>query len=204
MLFASVILTNCGGGSKNESEKKEETHVVEKEVVEKTVTKEEEVEKTVTKEEEVEKTVVEEKVVKSPVNEKCGSFELSIYNSAKSKIIKGQDYTYYFNKARQYVNNSSEKSYEAVVNFEQAIKLFPKNGGVYSDIGNCYRGGFKCYEKAKYYYSKAIENGFSQGFVYYNRATCNYELDKLDEMKSDFEMSRELGWSNDYYKLSEK
>ena len=133
ILFVSLILTNCGGGSKNESEKKEETHVVEKEVVEKTVTKEEE----------VEKTVVEEKVVKSPVNEKCGSFELSIYNSAKSKIIKGQDYTYYFNKAWQYVNNSSEKSYEAVVNFEQAIKLFPKNGGVYSDIGNCYRGGFK-------------------------------------------------------------
>ena len=27
---------------------------------------------------------------------------------------------------------------------------------------------------------------------------------KLDEMKSDLEMSRELGWSNDYYKLSEK
>ena len=136
--------------------------------------------------------------------EECTNFNVSIYNSAKSKILKGQDYTYYFNKAWQYVNNSGEKSYEAVVNFEQAIKLFPTNGGVYCDLGNCYRGGFKCYEKAKYFYSKAIENGFSKGFVYYNRAICNYELDKLDEMKSDLEMSRELGWSNDYYKLSEK
>ena len=135
--------------------------------------------------------------------EECTNFNVSIYNSAKSKIVKGQGYNHYFNKAWQYVNNSGEKSYEAVVNFEQAIKLFPTNGGVYSDLGNCYRG-FKCYEKAKYYYSKAIENGFSRGFVYYNRAICNYELNKLDEMKSDLEMSRELGWYNDHYKLSEK
>jgi tetratricopeptide (TPR) repeat protein len=135
--------------------------------------------------------------------EECTNFNVSIYNSAKSKIVKGQGYNHYFNKAWQYVNNSGEKSYEAVVNFEQAIKLFPTNGGVYSDLGNCYRG-FKCYEKAKYYYSKAIENGFSEGFVYYNRAICNYELDKLDEMKSDLEMSRGHGWTNDYYKLSEK
>lgn len=134
----------------------------------------------------------------------CINFNVSSYNSAKSRIVKGQDYNYYFNKAWQYVNNSGEKSYDAVVNFEQAIKLYPTNGGVYSDLGNCYRGGFKCFEKAKYYYSKAIENGFSRGFVYYNRAICNYELEKLDEMKSDLEMSRELGWSNDYYKLSEK
>ncbi len=134
----------------------------------------------------------------------CTNFNVSSYNSAKSKIVKGQDYSYYFNKAWQYVNISGEKSYEAIVNFEQAIRLFPTNGGVYSDLGNCYRGGFKCYEKARYYYSKAIENGFSKGFVYYNRAICNYELDKLDEMKSDLEMSRDLGWYNDYYKLSEK
>ncbi len=134
----------------------------------------------------------------------CSNFNLASYNSAKNKILNGQDYNYYFNKAWQYVDQAGEKSYEAVVNFEQAINLHPANGGAYSDLGNCYRGGFKCFDKAKYYYTKAIENGFSRGFVYYNRAICNYELNKLDEMKMDLEMSIEQGWNNDYYKLSEK
>jgi len=95
-------------------------------------------------------------------------------------------------------------SYNAVVNFEQAIKINPNNGGIYSDLGNCYRGGFKCYDKAEYYYTKAIENGFSRGFVYYNRAICNYELNKIDKMREDLQISRDLGWYNDYYKLAEK
>jgi tetratricopeptide (TPR) repeat protein len=134
----------------------------------------------------------------------CLSFEINIYNSAKSKIVKGQDYSYYINKAWQFVNQNGEKSYDAVANFEQAIKLYPTYGGYYSDLGNCYRGGFKCFEKAEYYYNKAIENGYTEGFVYYNRAICKYELNKLEEMKIDLEMSRQLGWNNDYYKLSEK
>jgi tetratricopeptide (TPR) repeat protein len=115
-----------------------------------------------------------------------------------------QSYNFYFNKAWQYVNQFGEKSYDAIVNFEEAIKLFPTNGGVYSDLGNCYRGGFKCFDKAELYYTKAIENGYTKGFVYYNRAICKYELNKLEEMKMDLETSKELGWNNDYYKLSEK
>ncbi len=134
----------------------------------------------------------------------CTNFDLTSYNLAKKKIVIGQDYSFYFNKAWQYVKNSGENSYDAVVYFEQAIKLYPTNGGVYSDLGNCYRGGFKCFDKAKYYYSKAIEYGFAKGFVYYNRAICNYELNKLDEMKADFEMSRKLGWNYDPHKLAQK
>jgi tetratricopeptide (TPR) repeat protein len=134
----------------------------------------------------------------------CSSFDLKNYKLAKSKLIKGQDYNFYFNQAWQFVKQVGEKSYDAIVNFEEAIKLFPTNGGVYSDLGNCYRGGFKCYDKAELYYTTAIENGFERGFVYYNRAICKFELNKLEEMKMDLETSKELGWNNDYYKLSEK
>jgi tetratricopeptide (TPR) repeat protein len=134
----------------------------------------------------------------------CSSFNLENYDLAKNKIIKGQSYNFYYNKACQYVNQDGEKSYDAVVNFEEAINLYPTNGGVYSDLGNCYRGGFKCFDNAELYYTKAIENGFTKGFVYYNRAICKFELNKLEEMKMDLDTSRELGWYNDYYKLSEK
>lgn len=134
----------------------------------------------------------------------CSSFNLKNYDFAKNKIIKGQNYDFYFNKAWQYVNQDGEKSYDAVVNFEEAIKLYPTNGGVYGDLGNCYRGGFKCFDKAELYYTKAIENGFTKGFIYYNRAICKFELNKLEEMKMDLDTSRELGWYNDFYKLSEK
>jgi tetratricopeptide (TPR) repeat protein len=129
---------------------------------------------------------------------------MSRYNLAKSKLIRSKDYNFYFNTALQYVRQEGEMSYNAVVNFEQAIKINPNYGGIYSDLGNCYRGGFKCYHKAEYYYTKAIENGFSKGFVYYNRAICNYELNNLEKMSEDLQMSRNLGWHNDYYKLAEK
>lgn len=137
-------------------------------------------------------------------NEFCTGFNLSKYEIAKKNISRGRDFNYYFSSAWKYISLEGEKSYNAVVNLEQAIKLNSTFGGYYSDLGNCYRGGFKCYEKADYYYSKAIYYGFSKGFVYYNRAICRYELNKLDDMKSDLEKAKELGWYNDYYKLSDK
>ncbi len=134
----------------------------------------------------------------------CSSFDLARYNLAKNKILKKQNFDFYYKTAWQFVNNFGENNYDAIANFEQALKFYPQNSGVYSDLGNCFRGGFKCYNKAEYYYTKAIDNGFSKGFVYYNRAICRYELNKIEEMKSDLEMSRRLGWNNDYYRLSEK
>lgn len=134
----------------------------------------------------------------------CVGFNVSSYNSAKLKLTKGQSFNFYFNRAWDFVNQRGENSYDAIVNFEEAIKRSPTNGGVYSDLGNCYRGGFKCYSKAEIYYTKAIENGFTQGFVYYNRAICKYELNKLEEMRSDLKMANQLGWYNDYYNLSLK
>ncbi|MBB00228.1 MAG: hypothetical protein CMN34_04790 [Saprospirales bacterium] len=134
----------------------------------------------------------------------CTNFDVELYNLAQNRVVKGQSLAYYYNTAWSNVRSSGEDSYDAIAHFEQAIVLNPANGGLYSDLGNCYRGGFKCYEKAKYYYTKAIDNGFSKGFVYYNRAICNYEMNRLDEMRSDFEMSQRLGWNNDYYELSAK
>jgi len=134
----------------------------------------------------------------------CSNFSLAGYNAAKQRIARGGDFNFYFNKAWQYVRTYGENNYDAIANFEQAIIMYPTNGGTYSDLGNCYRGGFKCYEKAEFYYTKAIENGFAKGFVYYNRAICKYELNKIDEMRADLEMSKKFGWNNDYYKLSYK
>jgi len=136
-------------------------------------------------------------------NKDC-SFNPLLFNNAKSKIISGQNFEFYYNKAWEHIKNNGEQSYDAIANFEHAQKLAPQNGGLYSDLGNCYRGGLKCFEKAEYLYTKAIENGFEKGFVYYNRAICKYELGKMAEMRADLEMSGILGWYNDYYKLYEK
>lgn len=134
----------------------------------------------------------------------CLNFSLPSYNAAKLKIEKGKDYYFYFNKAWQYVNSFGEKNYDAIVNFEEAISMYPNYGGTYSDLGNCYRGGFKCYEKAEFYYTKAIEKGFRESFVYYNRAICNFELNKLAEMRLDIEMCKKLGWYNDGHNIFNK
>ena len=134
----------------------------------------------------------------------CPNFLINEYEMAKKRIVANQNFNFYYNKAWQYVNKNGEKSYDAVVNFEQAIKRNPTNGGPYSDLGNCYRGGFQCFSKAKYNYSKAIELGYTEGFVYYNRAICYYELKQFELMNKDLTMAKNRGWNSDPYNLSGK
>jgi tetratricopeptide (TPR) repeat protein len=134
----------------------------------------------------------------------CNSFDKSAYDFAKSNLIDGRDFRFYFNQAWEFVKRNGEKDYDAIVHFEAAIKANPTFGGTFSDLANCYRGGFKCYEQAERYYTKAIENGFNKGFVYYNRAICRFELKNLLGMRSDLNQAKALGWNNDYYKLSGK
>jgi len=151
------------------------------------------------------KNIEEEKVEDKDLNTKsCGEFDIRLYKEAKLNFNDGYSYSYYFKTAWDYVKNEGEKSYNAVLYFEEAIKLNPENGGTYSDLGNCYRGGFKCYKKAEDAYNEAINKGFQKGFVYYNRAICRYENGNLDGMREDLQMAKEYGWSSDNYNLSNK
>jgi hypothetical protein len=151
------------------------------------------------------KNIEEEKVEDKDLNTKsCGEFDLNLYKEAKLNFNEGYSYSYYFKTAWNYVKNEGEKSYNAVLYFEEAIKLNSENGGTYSDLGNCYRGGFKCYKKAEDAYNEAINKGFQKGFVYYNRAICRYENGNLDGMREDLQMAKEYGWSSDNYNLSNK
>ncbi|MEY3435589.1 MAG: hypothetical protein RL335_45 [Bacteroidota bacterium] len=127
----------------------------------------------------------------------CELFDDGKYRMAKMSVESGHDFDYYFNKAWEFVRSFGEKSYLAIAHFEEAIRLNPNKGGVYSDLGNCYRGGFKCYKQAEDCYTKAIENGFVKGFVYYNRAVCRYELKDRSGMQSDLTDAAANGWPHD-------
>jgi len=155
---------------------------------------------------------IENKLSENKTNE-CSSFVLSGYDSAKNNIEKDKKFKYYFEQAEQYITQEGEKSYNAVVNLEQAIYLLEKGdvfttkvGQLYSNLANCYRIGFKCYEKALYYYKKAPSSSFGKkrGLEDYNIAICYYELNNFEEMRKYLQYSKSSGWNDDFYKLSEK
>lgn len=151
------------------------------------------------------KNLKKEIVVENDLNTNtCGEFDINLYKEAKLNFQDGYSYSFYFKKAWEYVKNEGEKSYNAVLYFEEVIKLNSENGGTYSDLGNCYRGGFKCYQKAEDAYNEAINKGFQRGFVYYNRAICRYENGNLEGMREDLQLAKEYGWSSDNYNLSNK
>jgi len=134
----------------------------------------------------------------------CQQFDSAQYKNAKSRIKDGLSYDLYFGRAWQYVRQAGENSYDAIAYFDKALEVRPQEGAVYSDKGNCFRGGFKCFDMALKCYDKAIEFGFKEAYVFYNRAVCKFELNDLAGMKSDVIKAKELGWSNDYYKLYDK
>jgi tetratricopeptide (TPR) repeat protein len=134
----------------------------------------------------------------------CDNFSQSIYNKISKKLALREQYDFYFNRALQYIQQSGEHSYDAVAYLNKAIEMRPDIGATYSDLGNCYRGGFKCYDKAELCYTTAIERGFAESFVYYNRAICRYELNNMSGMRSDLQRAQQLGWTNDYYGLGNK
>lgn len=134
----------------------------------------------------------------------CGSFDAGAYDQAKSNMTEGYGVEYYYNTAWQYVRANGEGSYDAVVHFTEAIRQNPSNGALYSDLGNCYRGGLQCYAAAEMSYTLAIDNGYRKAFVYYNRAICRYEIGELAGMRIDFAEAQRLGWNNDFYGLADK
>ncbi len=74
------------------------------------------------------------------------------------------DADFYFNNAWRFVKSEGEKSYNAIANFEAAIRLDPFNGGYHSDFGNSYRS-FKKFKEAETSYTKVVENCFTRNFV---------------------------------------
>ena len=133
----------------------------------------------------------------------CKNFNNAMLANARKRVAPGKSVETYYRIAWKYVNNVGEKSYDAIANFEYAIKL-SSNGAIYSDLGNCFRGGFKCFDQALLCYNNAIENGFRKSFVYYNRAICKYELGDKEGARIDFNISKSMGWNNDYYNLNQK
>ena len=122
---------------------------------------------------------------------------------AERKVQDNMSFTYYYNRAWGFVKNDGEASYDAIVYFYRAIEIAPDNmlGGIYSDLGNCFRGGLKNYIIAEEYYSKAILNNFQKSFVYYNRAICRYMNGNLESSRIDLMTSKRKGWSNDSFNL---
>jgi Flp pilus assembly protein TadD len=133
----------------------------------------------------------------------CQKFNGNKYALAKSKVLKNRDASYYYNTAKAYLRAEGETSYNVIAHYEAAIRLRPSLGGIHSDLGNCWRS-LACYAKAEYCYTQALERGFEKGFVYYNRAVCRYERGDIESARSDFYLSKQLGWSNDWYKLENK
>lgn len=123
---------------------------------------------------------------------------------ARKKVDNNHDDHFYFEKAWKYVAYEGENSWNAIANFEKAIEINPSKAGYYNDIANCYRGGIKDYDKALEYYNIAIEKGFNEGFVYYNRAICKLETSDLSGACSDYQIAINNGWNNDYYNIATK
>ena len=123
---------------------------------------------------------------------------------ADRKIKDNMSFKYYFDRAWIAIDNYGEASYEAIAYFYRSIEIAPKHliGGVYNDLANCFRGGLKSYIIADFYYSKAIENRFRAGFVYYNRSICRYMIGDFLGSETDLNISKRKGWNNDYFNLT--
>jgi len=123
---------------------------------------------------------------------------------ARGKVDINKSEEFYYRKASEYLRNEGEGSWNAVANFEKAIEINSSKSGYYNDLANCYRGGIKDFNKALEYYNKAIEKGFNEGFVFYNRSICKLELSDLSGACSDYKTAINKGWNNDYYNIENK
>ena len=132
------------------------------------------------------------------------NYSNSMLIEAREKVIVNQSESFYINKAREYVRNEGESSWNAIANFEKAIEINPSKAGYYNDLANCYRGGIKDFKKALEYYNKAIEKGLNKGFVFYNRAICKLEINDLSGACSDNQTAISYGWHDDYYDIITK
>ncbi len=123
---------------------------------------------------------------------------------ARKNVEINQSEDFYFGKAWEYIKNDGEDSWDAVANLEKAIEINPSRAEYYSDMANCYRGGFKDFKTALEYYNKAIEKGFDKSFVFYNRSICKFETSDLLGACSDYQTAISNGWSDDYYFIATK
>jgi len=137
------------------------------------------------------------------LHETLNSKERELIINANEKLPNNQDVNFYFKTAWKYVKEDGEGSYDAIACFYRTLAMV-KDGGVYSDLGNSFRGGLKKYAAAEYYYSQALQMGWIKHFIFYNRAICRYELGNMDGCREDLSISIFLGWPKDHYNLKEK
>lgn len=122
---------------------------------------------------------------------------------ARKRLERHPSDEYYFKKAWSLVDKLGEKNWDAVANYEAAIKINSTIPGYKNDLGNCYRS-LQLYDSALHYYTIAINQGFGLSAIWYNRAICKYELGDQSGAKEDYELANEKGWSDDYYSLYKK
>ena len=137
------------------------------------------------------------------LHEKLTPKEKQLIISANEELLNNQDANYYYKTAWKYVKDDGEGSYDAIACFYRALSLVT-DGALYSDIGNCFRGGLKNYAVAEHYYSRALRVGWIKHFLFYNRAICRYELGDIGGCQEDLAISIYLGWPKDHYNLKEK
>ncbi len=105
-------------------------------------------------------------------------------------------------KAATYVNRgilfaANEQYFEAVKDYERAMKLYPKFGAIYVNRGNLFFLG-QSYDSAIMEYTKALNLDLRQDYIaYLNRGMAYEKLGKLSNAESDYRLAIELApeWS---------
>ena len=85
---------------------------------------------------------------------------------------------------------------DAIKDFETAIRLSSDAFGVHSDLGAAWYQK-KEYEKALGYYDTELEKGQKNHLLYFNRALCLEQMDKMDQALDDLNTS--LGLEPNFY-----
>ena len=98
-------------------------------------------------------------------------------------------FTLYETRGLVYFNSGRHD--QAISDYNEAIRLNPKNNRIYNYRGDAYlaKGDF---DRAINDYSKAIENGFSDVSVYMNRGTAYSLKDQYSEAIADFNEAERL------------
>ncbi|MGI9537588.1 MAG: tetratricopeptide repeat protein, partial [Desulfocapsaceae bacterium] len=74
----------------------------------------------------------------------------------------------------------------AKVSFLKAIRFNPESSSAYHQLGRLYSEHEQHYDKAKIYYSQAIERDSQIAHYYYDRAAIHFYFKQYDQAKKDF------------------
>ncbi|MFA5503944.1 MAG: tetratricopeptide repeat protein, partial [Vulcanimicrobiota bacterium] len=106
--------------------------------------------------------------------------------------------------ARAWLHMEQKKYDQAVVSYEEALKLEPDSSEAYRGLANVYRAQKK-YDKALEAYDKALSLAPSDPYAYSARAGLKIDMKKWAEAMEDFNRSLELSprFASGYYARAE-